>query len=271
MVVSEAVGGITDYFRGKSRRRRLIIGLVSVLVVVGFSIWLDRWAISKKAQQDAAFTPPPNAIFKPPGPPHWALDKSPKQIVPTVQTGNIQAGDKAVVAPGATQRSKGNLSPNIVGNDNPVGNTQNPTVIAPNGIANAAPNLGTQTVNNYAPPTPQYNFTEEVITPLPASGDGEKIMKIHISPDRPAHGAMIGIIFSGPIEAIDGNDMEFIPKWAAWEVQHGYLQNKDGVIPDSLSITFDVPAVFLPSEQLVVRIKSKTDIRVLQMFAIGQP
>jgi hypothetical protein len=270
-----AVGGVatSKTVRSKPRNRAVLIGLSFAIIFGGSLIWLDQWAVAKKKEQDARTAPAnlPRWMLQPPAPPDIAFAKPPKRIILTVQTGDIRAGNNSVIAPGATQRSEGNLSPNIVGNDNPVGNTQNPTAIAPNGIANAAPNLGTQTVNNYAPPQPQYSFTEEVITPLPASGDGEKIMKIHISPDRPAHGAVIGIIFSGPMEAIEGNDMEFSPKSALWNVQRGQLQNKDGAIPNSLGITFEVPAVFLPSERLIVRIKLKTDIHVLQIFAIGQP
>lgn len=46
------------------------------------------------------------------------------------------------------------------GTDTQIGTAQGPVAIAPNGIANAAPNFGNQTVNN-APPLPHVTWTQE--------------------------------------------------------------------------------------------------------------
>lgn len=52
-----------------------------------------------------------------------------------------------------------------------IGATQGPVAIAPNGIANAAPNLGSQTVNNFGPPPIQFTWeTRDVVPPM----EGEK-------------------------------------------------------------------------------------------------
>jgi hypothetical protein len=115
------ITGMTAYFFSKSRNRGIAVGLMSVLVIGGLSIWVDGWAVSEKAKQDASTTPPQAEISKPPVPPPWALEKPRKELAPAIQIRNVRVGDNAVIAPGAVQRSEGNLSPNIIGNNNHVG------------------------------------------------------------------------------------------------------------------------------------------------------
>jgi hypothetical protein len=80
----------------------------------------------------------------------------------------------------------------------------NQTIIsAPSGTAVGGGSVSSPTVNNFGPPPANFTFTEEVITALPADGNGVKVMKVHVRTDRSIPGATVGFIFDGPIEKIN--------------------------------------------------------------------
>jgi hypothetical protein len=66
----------------------------------------------------------------------------------------VQVGAKKSSEPSETSQENQGVSNNA---NTQIGTTQGPVAIAPNGIANAAPNQGTQTVNN-GPPPPQFDI-----------------------------------------------------------------------------------------------------------------
>jgi hypothetical protein len=137
---------------------------------------------------------------------------------------------------------------------------------APNGIAIGGGNVANPTVNNFGPPPAHLNYTEEVISPVQANGEGFKVMKIHVTTDRSIPGAIIGIRFSGPIETMmPGQDEPQLKGSGASQMNWGGLQNNNIPIPNSLAVAINIPAVFLPSEELIVTVKSKTDVSVLEV------
>jgi len=141
-----------------------------------------------------------------------------------------------------------------------IGTVQAPIAIAPNGIANAAPNWGTQTVIN-GPPAAHFTYHED---PVISSDGGMKILKVHISTDRTVPAAHIGLLFSGPIEIVrPGSPYE--PKLdgaAITQFNWGGI-NKNGVPIDyGMSIQINMPAAFTPGQDLIATVKSKTEVHV---------
>jgi len=120
------------------------------------------------------------------------------------------------------------------------------------------------TVNNFGPPPAHLSHTEEIISALPTSGEGLKIMKVHITTDRSVPGAIIGLVFSGPIEPISGReDPPQLQGSGSSQMSWGTLQGNNGAIPNSLAVAVNIPAAFLPGEELIVTVKSKTDVQVI--------
>jgi hypothetical protein len=70
-----------------------------------------------------------------------------------LRSGTKAKGDKNV----AGNNVAGNG--NVVGNNNQVAAAPTIQAVAPNGIANAAPNFGNQTVNNMGPPEPRISYS----------------------------------------------------------------------------------------------------------------
>jgi hypothetical protein len=148
---------------------------------------------------------------------------------------------------------------------------QNPpptiTMQAPNGI-NIGPGaiVPNPQVNNFGPPPPHLRFTEEVTVPLSADGAVEKILKVHIFTDRSIPGAVIGLIFSGPIDLQSRPDLV---RANATQFDFGQVARGGIPVPNSLAVTISIPAAFMPVQEFIVPIKSKTDVHVLEVFPIG--
>lgn len=83
---------------------------------------------------------------------------------------------------------------NVVGNGNMVGNN-NPVAVAPNGIANAAPNFGNQTVNNMGPPDPKISL-ENVKNPH---------VCVKITIDRMMENPKFGVVCDRPCKSVFGD------------------------------------------------------------------
>lgn len=248
--ILDSTGSDIPYRQG---RKWILEGTAVVVVaLVAIPLIAVHYDLSYKGavpQTGSAPTPPFWAYQKPVNP----LERPPRMHQPPVPAKQVQ-------------QNEGSSNTNTQ-----IGTARAPVAIAPGGFANAAPNMGTQTLNNFGPPQPQYTATEEVITP--ASDSTEKVMKIHIRPDRPAKGAVIGVIFSGPIDEIHGQkDISFIPLAYAWSARVGLpLQQKDGeTVPNSLGLIVDLPSVFTPDEEFTITIRSKTDVHVSEIGAIGQ-
>jgi hypothetical protein len=91
---------------------------------------------------------------------------------------------------------------NVVGNGNMVGN-DNPVAVAPNGIANAAPNFGNQSVINTTPPLPHVTWTQEQLKPgigldtsEIAALTPEYVRKLQLRKGNP--GVMVKLSVDGP-------------------------------------------------------------------------
>jgi hypothetical protein len=98
------------------------------------------------------------------------------------------------------------------------------------------------------------------------TGEGLKVIKIHVTTDVPIHGAIVGIVFSSPIEPITPGTDEPQLKGAGisqmnWGI--GGLRRGNESFPNSLGIVINAPSVFLPGQELIVTVKSKTDVQVL--------
>ena len=81
-----------------------------------------------------------------------------------------------------------------------IGTAQGPVAVAPNGIANAAPNLGSQTVNNFEPPAPNVvatSFPSEKQTQRDGQPDAYKT-KFTIKTDRETDFLSFRLAFDGP-------------------------------------------------------------------------
>jgi hypothetical protein len=147
-------------------------------------------------------------------------------------------------------------------------NTRNVTSIsAPSGIAIGGGTVTNPTVNNFAPAPAKFTFTEEVVTPLPADGSGPKVMHIHVRTDRSVPGAIVGISLSGPVEnPLPGKDDPTLSNSGViqtnWGMTNGMSFNGTP-IQYGLFVSINMPSVFLPGQDLIVTVRSKTDVHVL--------
>lgn len=150
----------------------------------------------------------------------------------------------------------------------PIASPQN--VSAPNGIAIGGGRVSNPTVNNFGPPPANLSYTEEVITPLPRSGEGFKVMKVHVTTDRSIRGAVIGIVFSDHVDLIVADkDKPELKGAAITQINWGEgLKQGDITVPNSWGFVINLPSVFMAGQELIVTVKSKNDARVIQLGAI---
>jgi hypothetical protein len=149
-----------------------------------------------------------------------------------------------------------------------------PVVInAAGGIPITGGNVTNPTVINAAPPPARLSFIEETVSALPAGADGEKAFKIHIKTDRSIPGAVIGIICSGPFELSKGGGTPDDPTLKGASISQltwgGPLSRNNSPVPNSFAITVNAPAAFMPGQELIVPVKSKTDVHVLQVMTVN--
>jgi hypothetical protein len=117
-----------------------ILGLVIALLFPEVRIWLH---LEKK--------PASLPVVAPKSEPIPAVSSTAEPTPTPMPTVNQHS--KAVV------KGNRNVAANsVAGNGNVAGNS-NPVAIAPNGIANAAPNFGNQTVNNMGPPESKISYS----------------------------------------------------------------------------------------------------------------
>lgn len=86
-----------------------------------------------------------------------------------------------------------------------IGTAQGPVAIAPNGIANAAPNLGTQSVTNFGPPPITFSFTARDVDP-PMDGDKPSQYKyekeVTITPSASYSPVSVAVICDADLESV---------------------------------------------------------------------
>ena len=148
-------------------------------------------------------------------------------------------------------------------------NAQSATILAPNGIAiGGKATVINPTVNNLGPPPPNYGYTEE---DLPAAQNDLKFLTIRIHTDRPVPGAVIGIIFSGPVEkSVEPNmHLENAPEFAPAYAFTNDLVYPGMASPDGLAVVINAPAAFLPDQELIITIKCKPTTHVLLVRPIN--
>jgi hypothetical protein len=124
-------------------------------------------------------------------------------------------------------------------------------------------------VNNFGPPPANITFTEDVTAPLPTSGDGEKVMTVHLKTDRSIPGAIIGLILSGPVtmtqEYWSAHSPTITPS-GAYEVDIVASLNSSGTpIPNSMALKVILPSAFSPGQDLAVTVASKVDVHVIEV------
>lgn len=248
------------------KRWRVILALVG-LCLLGTAIYdlskqsraVKRPQVFKETQSESAPPPTPqsnqtvktaNAASPTPGPRHQKGSKNqerePHKLMPA------EKPEESKAARGPTPQQPASI------------------ISAPNGIAIGGGLVANPTVNNFGPAPAHLSYTEEVVTPLPASGGGLKIMKIHITTDRSIRGAIVGIVFSEPIEPITPDKDQPQLKGAGISQMNwgGGLQRDNVPIPNALGIVVNAPAVFMPGQELIVTVKSKTDVRVIEVAPV---
>ncbi len=148
-------------------------------------------------------------------------------------------------------------------------NTPSPSTVinAPSGIGIAGGEVTNPTVNNFGPPPATFKFTEEVVTPL--SNNGEKFMKVHITTDRSIPGAIVGIVFSGPAEMTQ-KDQPVLKGASISQMNWGQMASGETkeLMPNGWAVVINAPASFLPGQELIVPVKSKTDIHVVSVSQV---
>jgi len=135
-----------------------------------------------------------------------------KSIAPSSQS---VAEPTPAVTPKVWQRSgtkvkgdKNVAGNNVAGNGNVVGNNNQvvaaPTIqaVAPNGIANAAPNFGNQTVNNMGPPEPRIKYMLVDGPTLENVKNPHVCVKITI--DRMMEDPKFGVVCDRPCKSVFG-------------------------------------------------------------------
>jgi hypothetical protein len=147
-----------------------------------------------------------------------------------------------------------------------------PTINAPGGIPITGGTVSNPTVINNGPPLARLSFTEETVAALLEKGEGEKAIKVHITTDRSIPGAVIGIIFSGPVEMSKGGGPDDPSlKGAAISQMNwgGPLLRNNIPVPNSIGISINAPAAFMPGQELIVPVKSKMDVHVLEVLPVS--
>ena len=130
--------------------------------------------------------------------------------------------------------------------------------------------MSNPTVINNGPPPPKLEYAEEAVAAAP-SDPNLKVKRITVTTDRAIPGAVIGFVFSGPIEAVaNGPDAPSLENAGVQQCDWGMaLQNRDGPIPNTLWVRINMPSAFSPGHKLIVTVKSKADVRVLQVVVVG--
>ena len=135
-------------------------------------------------------------------------------------------------------------------------------------------NVLNPTVINNTPPPAHLNFREEVITAMP-NADGEKLMKVHISTERAIPGAVIAVLFSDPFELGTNEGVEdrslkqpTLAGALVTELEWTALKRNGIPVPNSIGVIINMPAAFMPGQDLIVPVRSKADIHVLETMPI---
>jgi hypothetical protein len=170
---------------GKGFWTVLIPGILTLLIVGAVLYQFDIWLGHQREMLDALIAP---AKVKPPAAPIGI----PKYNAEVAVTGNSNV---TVSRSKINQQSFGQNSPNVIGNA--------PVPIAPNGIANVAPNLGTQSVYNFEPPAANVTYSsrevslsdEDKINPL--LKDATFKLDITIKTDRTLNRVAFQFVFDG--------------------------------------------------------------------------
>ncbi|MHB8413334.1 MAG: hypothetical protein ACYDDI_15510 [Candidatus Acidiferrales bacterium] len=140
---------------------------------------------------------------------------------------------------------------------------------APYGIAIGGGNVTNPTVINTGPPPAKLTFTEEVVTPLSQNGQGEEQLRVNIRTDRPIVGPVIGIVFSGPF-TIDPHKPFGLVLGAPISQfgGGGQLARGNSPVPNSLWFSLNEPSVFLPTQEIILWVQSKSDIHVIEVVPV---
>jgi hypothetical protein len=140
-------------------------------------------------------------------------------------------------------------------------------VIAPNGIGSIGGTLINPTVNNFGPPEARFTFSEEVVKELNSETGGFRTMKVHVSTDRPVPAAVVGLLFSGPVDMCTPDYKGTPPMLTGTQIQQincgGPLAKGANILPNSFYFQINAPAAFAPGMELIVEIKSKEVVHVL--------
>ena len=89
----------------------------------------------------------------------------------------------------------------------------------------------------------------------------------NILTDRSIPGAVIGAVFSGPIE-LDGNAIQ-LKGATVTQFNWGQINKGAEPIPNSIGVSINLPAAFMPGQELILPVKFKSEVHVLQVGRVG--
>lgn len=233
--------------RSNWRKRRKFIGVVAMLAVgFGFGLLINAREKAEATVNESNPALPESATVSP--------------AVPRPDLGTSRKPHRGAVP---TKKSQPVVQENIGGQHNTnteIGTAQGPVAVAPNGIANAAPNLGTQTVTNtFADAYPRPGLTPTVsfcVSPTQIAGDRYET-RIAITTDIQITAPFWVLIFDTPVDehatlSIDGITEPFgmmigHPQTAALPL--GTLP------PDASSLLVDSAKSFVPESDEMLRVQ----------------
>lgn len=123
--------------------------------------------------------------------------------------------------------------------------------------------ITTGQLNVNGPIPPIYTFTEAAV-----DSDNRKKINVTIHTDRAVRGAIVGVLFSGPIDYVASNNPS-VTNAGLSQQNWGQLNQKNGIpMPNSLYVTINSPTIFLPGQDLIVPVTSAAEVHVLKVFPV---
>ncbi len=151
-------------------------------------------------------------------------------------------------------------SDNVVGDNNQVTASAPPIAIAPNGIANAAPNFGVQSVITDRPPLPNVTFSTEN---LAAEANKKPGVMLHVRADAAFPTPAFSALCDHPCTSVQAS------------FPTGFTGSTSGSSksdPDLIAVRIDLPGVQYATDVLNWEVRSNDDqeISVIHVEAIRQ-
>jgi hypothetical protein len=255
---------ILDYFGVKPKQplwglpvplsRNWKLGIMLFLVAV--SLGMSAYGFYRSLRPKIVEKVVEKTVEKPVATPCPELPKATKKSSPTLPSDARKTATSGINARnGISQQNQGSNDTNTQ-----IGTAQAPIAIAPNGIANAAPNFGTQAVINPEPPLPAVKWT---IEKLAASSDKKPGVIVHVSTDSPFPNAAFSALCDRPCTSVVAS----YPTGFTDSVGGNSKSN-----PNLVAVRLDLPRIVNAGDTLNWEVRSKDEqaIDILKVEAIRQ-